>query len=204
MITPTTRRRLPLTALATAALAAAPALQAEPDHWVIDEEHFSVAFQVSHAGFKQQFGMFLDAEGEFVYDEEADELHEGEVTIYSDSVFTNHEERDNHVRDEDFLHVDEYPEMHFRATDYDGEAGKLYGEFTLLGTTRDIELDISVNRIDEYPFGGGILRSPPYVLGASLRGTIERSEYGMTYALEDGDVGDEVDIILEFEARRQD
>ena len=174
------------------------------DHWVIDDEHFSIAFEVSHAGYAQQFGMFLNAEGEFVYDEEADELHSGEVTIQSDSVFTNHEERDNHVRDDDFLHVEEYPKMHFRATDYDPKAGTLYGEFTLLGTTRDIELDITINRIEEYPIGGGILSSPPYVLGASLRGTIKRSEYGMTYALEDELVGDEVDIILEFEARRQD
>lgn len=177
---------------------------AEADRWVIDDEHFSVAFEVTHAGYAQQFGMFLDAEGEFVYDEEADELHSGEVTIQSDSVFTNHEERDNHVRDEDFLHVDEHPEMHFRATDYDAEAGKLHGEFTLLGTTRDIELDIRINRIEEYPIGGGILSNPPYVLGASLRGTIQRSDYGMTYALEDDLVGDEVDIMLEFEARRQD
>ena len=174
------------------------------DHWVIDDEHFSIAFEVSHAGYAQQFGMFLNAEGAFVYDKEADELHSGEVTIQSDSVFTNHEERDNHVRDDDFLHVEEYPEMHFRATDYDPNAGTLYGEVTLLGTTRDIELDITINRIEEYPIGGGILSSPPYVLGASLRGTIKRSEYGMTYALEDELVGDEVDIILEFEARRQD
>ena len=178
---------------------------ADPDHWVIDEDHFSVAFMVSHAGFAQQFGMFLDAEGAFYYDEQADELHSGEVTIRSDSVFTDHEERDGHVRNEDFLHVDAYPEMHFRATEYDAEGGVLRGEFTLLGTTREIELDVSINRIDESPFdSGGLFSDPPRVLGASLRGTIHRSEYGMTYALEDELVGDEVQIMLEFEAHRQD
>ncbi len=192
-------------ATVVAALSMSPlTAMADGDRWVIDDEHFSIAFEVSHAGYAQQFGMFLDASGEFVYDEENDVLHSGEVTIQSDSVFTNHEGRDDHVRDDDFLHVEEYPEMHFRATDYDPEAGKLQGEFTLLGTTREIELDITINRIDEYPMGGGLFSSPPYVLGASLRGTIQRSEYGMTYALEDELVGDEVDIMLEFEARRQD
>jgi len=203
MIAPDKHQRLPCGAVLASALALAPTASLAADRWVIDEEHFSIAFEVSHAGFAQQFGMFLEGEGEFVYDEAADELHEGEVTIKSESVFTNHDGRDNHVRSDDFLHVEEHPEMHFRATDYDPDAGKLYGEFTLLGTTRDIELDITINRIDEYPIGGGIFARTPYVLGASLRGTIQRSEYGMTYALEDDLVGDAVDIILEFEARRQ-
>ncbi len=205
MMTPIRPFRLPVAsaALATAMAVSAP-VAAEPHEWEIDEEHFSVAFEVSHAGFAQQFGLFLDAEGAFVYDESEDELHEGSVTVYSDSVFTDHEERDNHIRDDDFLHAEEYPEMHFEATDYDPDAGMLYGDFTLLGETRPIELDIRINRIDEYPFGGGLFASPPYVLGASLRGTIRRSEFGMDYGIEDNMVGDEVDIILEFEARRQD
>ena len=202
--------RIPRLVLAPLTVVAAMAVfpfsaTAEPDHWVIDEEHFSVTFMVSHAGFAQQFGMFLDAEGEFRYDEQADELHSGEVTIRSESVFTDHDERDDHVRNEDFLHAEEYPEMHFRATEYDPEAGLLRGQFTLLGTTRDIELEISINRIAESPFeSGGLFSDPPRVLGASLRGTIDRSDYGMTYALEDDLVGDEVKVILEFEAHRQD
>lgn len=109
---------------------------------------------------------------------------------------------DHWVIDEDHF---TYPEMHFRATEYDAEGGVLRGEFTLLGTTREIELDVSINRIDESPFeSGGLFSDPPRVLGASLRGTIHRSEYGMTYALEDELVGDEVQIMLEFEAHRQD
>lgn len=195
----------PLMALALAtALAASPAAHADAERWVIDEDHFSVTFDVMHAGFARVFGMFLDAEGEFVYDEEADELHSGHVTVDSGSVFTDHEERDKHVRSDDFLAADEHPEMRFEASEYDAEAGTLTGDFTLRGTTREIELDVRINRIDEYPFGGGAFSDPPYVLGASLRGTIERSEYGMTYALEDGAVADEVDIMIEFEARRAD
>lgn len=203
MMAPAPVPRLPAAlAMAAAGLGMSLPVAAEPHDWVIDDEHFSVAFEVTHAGYARIFGMFLDAEGRFVYDEEADELHEGEVTIYSDSVFSNHEGRDEHVRSDDFLDVDEHPTMHFEATDYDADAGKLYGDFTLLGETRPIELDVSVNRIDEYPMGGGLFSDPPYVLGASLRGTILRSEYGMTYRLDL--VADEVDVILEFEARRQD
>lgn len=200
---PTASRRTALAVLAAAALAgvAAPA-NAEPARWVIDEDHFNIAFEVMHGGFARQIGLFLDAEGEFVYDEDADELHSGTVTVDSDSVFTDHDERDEHVRSDDFLAVDDHPEMRFEATDYDAEAGTLTGDLTLLGTTRSVTLDIAVNRIDDYPFEGGVFSDTPYVLGASLRGTIERSDYGMTYALEDDAVGDAVDIRIEFEARR--
>ena len=40
-------------------------------------------------------------------------------------------------------------------------------------------------------------------MGISARGTIKRSEHGMNYALKDNLVGDEIDLIIEFEARRQ-
>lgn len=199
------RRRLrqsATTLLAAATLGAATAGHAG-DRWVIDDEHFSIMFAVSHGGFQQQLGMFLEAEGEFVYDEEADELHAGSVAVYSDSVFSNHEGRDDHLRDRDFLDADNHPTITFEATGYDPTAGKLYGDFTLLGTTRPIALDVEVNRVGEYPFGAGLFRSPPYVLGASVRGTIRRSEYGMTYGIEDEMVGDEVGITIEFEARRE-
>lgn len=202
----TVNLRVSLALFCALCLAVAGQVRAEADRWVIDEAHLSVTFLVDHIGFSGVVGMFLDAEGEFVYDPDAMELDSGQVVIRTDSVFTNHDERDEHVRDDDFLDADEYPEMVFTATTFepDGEdGGQLTGDLELLGVTRPVTLDVTINRIDDYPIRDGFFGGYPYVLGASLRGTLNRSDWGMDYGIEDGLVGDEVELILELEARRQ-
>lgn len=189
-----------------ASLAAAGPARAEPREFVIDPEHFSVGFQAGHVEFSRVLGMFLEAEGRFVYDEASRTLESGTVTIRSRSVFTNHEARDEHLRSGDFLDTSDHPEIVFEATGYEpsGEReGRLTGELTLLGETHPVTLDVTIHRIGEYPLGGGLLSGKPYVLGASVHGTIERSRWGMTYGVDDNLVGDEVELMLEFEARRQ-
>jgi len=174
---------------------------AEPAEFEIDESHFSIGFLVEHVGYADTLGQFLDAEGRFVYDESANELHEGEVVIQADSVFTNHERRDEHLRNDDFLDTDKHETIGFEATEWipdEGNSGTLAGELTLRGETRPVELDVTLNKSAEYPFGHG-----KHTLGISARTTIERSEWGMTYAVDNGLVGDEVELIFEFEAIRQ-
>ena len=55
-------------------------------------------------------------------------------------------------------------------------------------------------KIAKYPFGGII---KPYVMGISAKGVIKRSDHGMMYAVKDNLVGDEIELIIEFEAIRQ-
>lgn len=200
------RSRPPLAAALLACLVAAGPARAEPREFVIDPEHFSVTFLAGHVEFSRVFGMFLDAEGRFVHDEATGTLESGTVAIRSDSVFSNHEARDEHLRGGDFLNASDHPEIVFEATDYEptGEReGRLSGHLTLLGETHPVTLDVVIHRIGEYPLGGGLLSGKPYVLGASVRGTIERSRWGMTYGVDDDLVSDEVELMLEFEARRQ-
>lgn len=179
---------------------AAPAL-AQPRTFVIDPEHFSIGFLTEHVGYNDVLGMFLEAEGQFVYDEDKRELSSGKVIVRSDSVFTNHEARDEHLREDDFLDADRYPEIVFEVTGFTADTenmGEVRGDLTLLGQTRPITLDVTLNKTGQYPFG-----HEEYVLGASARTTLKRSDWGMTYGVEDGLVGDEVELILEFEAIRQ-
>ncbi len=182
------------------------AARAEMARWEIDQEHFAVGFLVDHIGFARVLGLFLRAEGHFSYNPETKEIGGGEWIIHTDSVFTNQPERDEHLRGSDFLDVERYPRMVFvpqvwEATG-DGE-GRLHGTLELLGQIRPVTLDARINRIAQYPFPLGGLFSRPLVLGASLQGTIKRSDWGMTYGLSRDLVGDEVELILEFEARRR-
>ena len=182
----------------------ATASQAKPERYRLDPAHLSIAFLTHHIGFADTLGQFLKAEGRFIYDEETQSLSDLEVTIDAASVFTNHEARDKHLRSKDFLDVAQHPIITFRMTEAiakDTANGEVRGDLTILGVTQPVSLDVTLNKAGDYPFpiGGAI----PYVLGISARTTIERSAFGMTYAVENGWVGDEVEIILELEAVRQ-
>ncbi len=194
-------------ALAGLLVAATPGpLLAEADRWVIDPEHFAVGFLVDHAGYARVLGMFLEAEGEFIFDPDRRHLEGGHFVVDTASVFTNHDERDNHLRSDDFLNVEEYPQMRFTATGYQptgGNTGRLSGNLELLGETRPLRLDVTINKVGRYPFPLGGLFGRPYVLGASMRGHFDRSDFGMTYGLTRDIVGDKVELIIEFEAQRQ-
>src|SRR5699024_462195 len=146
--------------LAALTLGLATAATAEPATFEIDEDHFSVGFMVEHVGYADTLGQFLEAEGSFVYDESANELENGEVIVQANSIFTGHERRDDHVRGDDFLDAGNHETIRFEATDWqpaddDSHHGTLAGELTLLGKTRPVSLDVTINKAAEYPFGHG-------------------------------------------------
>ena len=189
----------PIASLALTAALAAPAM-AEPARYELDPEHTTVAFLVDHVGYAATLGQFAEVEGTFTYDEETQELSELSVTVTTASVTTLHEARDAHVRSDDFLGVEAYPQMTFRAdggTPQDEASGTVTGELTLLGETRPLTLEVTLNKAGEYPFGHG-----RFVLGVSARAAIDRSDFGMTYGVENGLVGDRVEIVIETEAMR--
>lgn len=178
-----------------------PMAVAEPRTYKIDAEHFSIGFLVEHIGYADTLGMFLEGQGEFVYDEQTRELHSGTVEISPHSVFTHHEARDNHLRSDDFLNTRDYPMITFEATRFEAHSsreGTLEGDLSLLGKVRPVSLEVTLNKADTYPFGHG-----QHTLGVSARTRLLRSEWGMTYGVDNGMVGDEVELILEFEAIRQ-
>ena len=197
-------RMLAATALA-GVLGVAPAW-AEPRSYTIDPDHFAIGFQVDHIGYADIIGMFLKASGRFEYDEAARTLKSGRVVVAADSVFSNHEARDRHVRDRDFLDAKKHPEIVFEATAFEpgGERdgrleGRLAGRLTLLGQTHPVVLDVTLNKAATYPFG-----HRKHTLGISARTTIERSRWGMDYGISRGMVGDAVELRFELEAMRDD
>ncbi|MGF1624798.1 MAG: YceI family protein [Alphaproteobacteria bacterium] len=196
------RRRAAAAAFAVAGMFPA-AASAEPDRYTIDPAHFSIGFSTHHLGYAEVIGMFLEASGSFEYDAEAPAVREIEVVVLAASVFTNHQARDGHLRGTDFLDAAAFPEIRFVGTEAEqtGEnTGIVRGELSLLGETHPAEFEVVLNKAADYPFGAG----PPYVVGVSARGTITRSLYGMTYGVANGWVGDEIALVVEFEAIRQD
>ena len=175
-------------------------LAAEPVTWRIDPEHMSVGFLVDHIGFASVLGMFHEADGSFVFDAEQRRVEDITITVSAASVHTNHKARDEHLRGRDFLWAEKYPVITFigreaRAT---GErTGVITGDLTLRGVTRSVSVEVVWNKTGAYPFG-----DHHEAIGLSARARILRSDFGMDYAVANGWVGDEVELIFEFEARR--
>ena len=189
------------TALAAAALVPPAGIAAaEPARYELDPEHTTVSFMVGHIGYAAVLGVFGEVEGGFTYDIEMRELSDLEVRMATPSVNTFHEGRDEHVRKADFLDVEVHPVMTFAAEGGEpaGEGeGTVTGELTLLGETLPLALDVTLNKAEPYPLGHG-----RFTLGLSVRGSLKRSDWGMSYGVENGLVGDEVTLVVETEAMR--
>ncbi len=199
-------RALPFALSFFVALSAFAPARAEPAKYVIDPEHFSIALSVRHAGYFDLVGLFTEGAGSFVFDEAKPEVTDIRVTLEAASFFSGHKKRDDHVRSTDFLNAKEFPEMTFvgtRSEKTGDRTGKIHGELTLRGVTRPVTLDVAWVKSAEYPMGGGLFGGKPYVTGINARAALKRSDFGMTYAVDNGLVGDDVTLILGFEARRQ-
>lgn len=185
----------------TTCLVLAPALAAaEPERYELDPEHTTVAFTVQHVGYAATLGLFAEVEGGFVYDTETRELGDVRVTVKTGSLETMNDARDRHVMSGDFLDVEAHPEMVFVAAggEPSGETtGTVPGELTLLGETHPLVLDVTLNKAADYPFGHG-----RFTLGLTVRGSLSRSTWGMSYGVDNGLVGDEVQLLIETEAMR--
>jgi polyisoprenoid-binding protein YceI len=189
----------PMLALA-AVLAGSGAAHAEPARYELDPEHLTIAFLVEHLGYAKALGKFLSASGGYTFDAETGELSDVRVTVATMSVDTDHEARDRHLRSDDFLESEAHPEMTFTANGARRTGERTFeidGELTLLGVSRPLVLEAVWNKSAPYPI-------PPRteVMGVSARGRLERSAFGMSYGVADGLVGDEVEIVIELEARR--
>ena len=192
--------------LATMAVIAIPAMgvtsaaYAEPHEYEIDPDHAAIGFLVDHVGYAKVLGMFLESEGSFTFDADSLTLSDVKIVVETESVFTNHKKRDQHLRSPDFLNAREFPEMVFTMTKAEkitDTTGKVHGELELIGLKKPLVLDVTFNKAGEYPFNDN------YAIGISARGSFKRSDYGMMYGVDNGWVGDEVELILEFEAVRQ-
>ena len=185
------------------AVAAAGPLSAQPARFEIDPEHLSIGFLVHHISYAKVLGMFRAGKGSYSYDEKTGTLSDVRIEVETASVFTNHRKRDEHLKGPDFLNSAEFPRMTFTAAGARRTGDRTFeisGNLELLGRALPMTLQATMNKLSEYELG---TFRKPYVMGVSARGSFKRSPYGMSYGLDNGWVGDEVEMLIEFEARRR-
>ena len=175
---------------------------AETARWEIDPDHSLIEFRVAHMVVSKTSGRFTDYKGFVEMDADAKMIHAIEATINAASVDTNHEKRDTHLRNPDFLDVKQYPTMTYRMKNVkkQGDTYTIVGEFTLRGVTKEVTLVSTFNGVAKDPWGG--TRA-----GFSAEGKLNRKDFGMIWdkTLDNGGlvVGNEVHIRLEIECIKQ-
>lgn len=180
----------------TAALAFSAAQAAE---YKIDTKgaHASINFKIQHLGYSWLVGRFNDFSGSFSYDEDSLQASDVTVTIDTASVDTNHAERDKHLRGDDFLDVDKYPEAKFVSTGIESTGDgtmKVMGDLTLHGVTKAITIDAKKIGEGEDPWGG-------YRAGFTGTTELALADFGIDYDL--GPASQTVMMTLHIEGIKQ-
>jgi polyisoprenoid-binding protein YceI len=173
-------------------------VHAETARWNLDSDHSTIEFRVTHMVVSKTTGRFTDYAGFIDMDAETGTVKTIEATIKTGSVNTNHEKRDAHLRNADFLDVEHYPTITFKMKNYKktAEGYTAVGDLTLHGVTKEITLAGQYNGATKDPWGN--TRA-----GFSAEGKLNRKDFGMVWnkTLDSGGlvVGDEVQIRLDIE-----
>lgn len=171
--------------------------------WIIDASHSTVTFSVRHMMISKVRGRFSRFDGTVNFDEQNPANSAVHVTIDATSIDTRDERRDGHLMSPDFLDVANYPAITFiskRVEAIDDSHGRIIGDLTIRGVTREVALEVEYNGQSKSPWG-------TISAGFSASTKINRKDWGLTWnvALETGGVlvGDEVTIEIEIEIVKQ-
>lgn len=161
--------------------------------WHADPVHSTVEFEVKHMMIATVKGRFNAFEGALEVDEDGPRLS---GTVEAGSIDTHDSGRDEHLRSADFFDAANHPQLRFDSTRIEpaGEdAFRVFGDLTIRGTTRPVELEATLQGTGRDPWGNERV-------ALELRGQINRKDFGLTWnqALETGGVlvGDRIKIVV--------
>ena len=176
-------------------------VQATPEDikgtYTLDTAHSRIGFVARHAMVTKVRGSFNKVEGSGYFDPSAPETSHLEVKIDAESIDTRNEDRDTHLKSNDFLDLATYPEITFKSTKVvaDGDTGyKVTGDLTIKGVTKPVTVDFEYTGAVIDPWGNRRI-------GFEGSTTINRKDWGISFnvALEAGGVLVSDKITLEFE-----
>lgn len=171
--------------------------------WKIDPAHSEITFKAKHLMITTVTGQFktfdLEVETE---DDDFTKASKVRFTADIDSISTNNEQRDAHLKSADFFDAANHPQLVFEGTKVEGagDSYKLHGNLTMRSTTKPITLDVEFGGIVTDPYG-------QTKAGFTVDGKVKRKEYGLTWdaITEAGKivVSDEIKIHAEVQIVKQ-
>jgi polyisoprenoid-binding protein YceI len=175
----------------------------EKTKWSLDPMHSELQFKIKHLMISNVSGALKNFHAEVETEDEDFSTAKINLVAQMDSISTNNEQRDAHLRNSDFFEVEKYPELKFKSTKVektDSDTFALYGELTLKGVTKPVKLNVEFNGVAKDPWGGERA-------GFVVTGKINRTDWGVNFnsVLETGGVmlSEEVKINCEIQLVKQ-
>src|SRR4051795_8976176 len=165
--------------------------------YTLDPTHTRIGFLARHAMVTKVRGAVNEFDGTAVIDGSDPADSSVRVTIDAASIDTRNAQRDEHLRTNDFLALEQYPQITFVSTDIsqiEETAFEVSGDLTIKDVTNRITVPFEFEGASQDPFGN-------QRIGFDGSVTISRKDYGITWnaALETGGVLVSDKIVLEFE-----
>ena len=162
----------------------------------VDPVHSSILFRVKHLEVSYFYGRFKEVSGSFQVDENNPAKSTIALKVSAESVDSNSEGRDRHLKSQDFFSAKEFPFISFKSTKIEkaGEnAYRVTGDLTYRGVTRSIRFQAEHT--------GTASVSPRFGLRSGYEAIldIKRSDFGDTYGIKDKVLSDALRLIISIE-----
>jgi polyisoprenoid-binding protein YceI len=157
--------------------------------WTVDKAHSRLGFNVTHLSIAELGGTFnsIDAKITSAKPDFSDAVVE--LTADINSINTDNEQRDGHLKSADFFDAEKFPTLTFKSTSFKKVSDKKYkvsGNLTLHGVTKPVVLDAVLNGTSTNPM------SKKTIAGFKITGTIKRSDFGIATTTPTAMLSDEV------------
>ncbi|MBE9586272.1 polyisoprenoid-binding protein [Mucilaginibacter sp. JRF] len=171
--------------------------------WTLDPTHSEVQFKVKHLVISTVTGSFKNFEGTLTT--EGDDIANGTVEFSLDvnSIDTNQEQRDGHLKSADFFDAEQFPTITFKSTSLTAKGDDDYvaeGDLTVKGITKPVTLNVEFGGSADDFYGNT-------KAGFEVTGKINRKEFGLTWdgVTEAGSivVGEDIKLIANVQFAKQ-
>lgn len=169
--------------------------------WIMDPAHSEVKFKVKHLVISTVTGHFRKVSG--TVEATKEDFSDARVAFEADvnSIDTNNEQRDGHLKSADFFDAASFPVLSFVSTSITpGSDGTflMKGDMTIRGTKKSVTLNVNYN--------GTVKGFDGDVAGFEISGKLNRQEFGLRWnaMTETGGVvvSDEVKLDIAVELKR--
>lgn len=145
--------------------------------WNLDPTHSEIGFKIKHLMITNVSGSFAKFTAEA--DTNGDDFTTAAISFSAniDSISTNNEQRDGHLKSPDFFDAANYPALSFKSSKLEkisGEEYTLHGDLTIRDVTKPVSLAVDFGGIATDPYGN-------VKAGFSLNGKINRKDFGLTW-----------------------
>ncbi|MDQ2771318.1 MAG: YceI family protein [Bacteroidota bacterium] len=170
--------------------------------WTLDPMHSEVQFKIKHLVISTVTGSFKTFQGSMESQGDSFDNAQVEFSLDVDSIDTNNEMRDGHVKGEEFFDAAKFPHITFKSTSMvkAGDAYRLTGDLTMKDVTKSVTL--------EAEYGGSAVDFyGNHKAGFEVSGKINRKDFGLTWGgiTEAGAIvlGDDVKLVINVQFAKQ-